>query len=260
MIKTFGTLSVLACVAYVALVLGAQRRLVFPAPRTGLPSAAVLHPDVEVLDLDGVEAWLAGPLGNREGPAPAVIFSHGNGELIDHWLAPMRTLRERGVAVLLVEYPGYGRSRGRPSEKAITRTLIAGYDALVARRQTDPERVIAYGRSLGGGAACALARHRPLAALILESTFTSVRRMARAAGVLGPLVLDPFESLDVVRDFAGPVLVVHGRHDAIIPVAHGRALHDAARQGTLHVLACGHNDCPRPWDEIDRFLAAHGLL
>jgi fermentation-respiration switch protein FrsA (DUF1100 family) len=108
---------------------------------------------------------------------------------------------------------------------------------------------------------CALARERPLAALVLESTFTSVRSMARALGLPAFLVRDPFDNLETLGAFAGPVLIVHGEHDEMIPVAHARALHQAAKRSRLQLEpGCGHNDCPRPWGALREFLVEQALL
>ena len=118
-------------------------------------------------------------------------------------------------------------------------------------------RILGWGRPLGGGAVCALARERPLAALVLESTFTSMRAMAKELfGVPAFLVGDRFDNLDVVRGFAGPILQFHGEHDASIPLAHAHALHAAAARSELHVLPCGHNDCALPWDQLAKFILA----
>jgi hypothetical protein len=138
--------------------------------------------------------------------------------------------------------------------------MLAAYDWATARPDVDPKRVVAYGRSLGGGAACALARARHLDALVLESAFTSVRSMARRFRVPGFMVLDPFDNLSLVREFDGPILLVHGTRDAVVPVDEARALHAAAPRSELELLPCGHNDCPRPWPRVRDFLASHALL
>ncbi len=119
-------------------------------------------------------------------------------------------------------------------------------------------RIVAYGRSLGGGAACALAREREVAALILESAFTSVSAIAQRLGVPRPLVRDRYDNLTTVASLDIPVLVVHGERDTIIPVSHGEELARAAGVELVR-LPCGHNDCPRPWGEIREFLRANGL-
>jgi fermentation-respiration switch protein FrsA (DUF1100 family) len=238
-----------------------QRAAMFPRPPAAPVSPAAGRPDVEILRLgpDGVEAWYLPPR-NATGPAPLIIFTHGNGELIDYWLEPFSRIPEWGVGVLLVEYPGYGRSGGQPSERAIGRVMADAYDVIAARPEVDGGRIVGWGRSLGGAAACSLADQRDVAALILESTFTGVRPLARRFGLIGPLVRDPFDNLPILEAFAGPVLVLHGEHDSIVPVAHGRALAQAARASELHLLPCGHNDCPQQWPLIRSWLERQALL
>jgi fermentation-respiration switch protein FrsA (DUF1100 family) len=240
-----------------------ERLLLFPGAR------AELAPDA-LERVGGESVWLEHAAGRSEafwlpahglrGAAPLLVFAHGNAELIDHWLGEWEPLRGAGLSVLLVEYPGYGRSEGRTSEHSVTEALRAAYDWSLGQPGVDAERVVGYGRSVGGGAVCQLARERRLAALVLESTFTSVRDVARGRGFPGFLVADAFESLEVVRRFAGALLVVHGERDEIVPFSHAEALHAAAPGSELLPLPCGHNDCPRPWRALLRFLSARGLL
>jgi fermentation-respiration switch protein FrsA (DUF1100 family) len=164
------------------------------------------------------------------------------------------------VGVLLVEFPGYGRSSGTPSERSITDVVLAAHDWTQARATIDSQRIIAYGRSLGGGAAAILAGRRPTAALLLESTFTSVRSFARSFWLPEVMVLDPFDTLSVVSAYGGPVLVLHGKYDQVVPVRHAEELARAARHSELKLVPCGHNDCPSAWSTIRRFLLAHGII
>lgn len=252
-----------------AIVLGlrfAERCLLFPAP-SAPAHAPVLQGSTQQVwleTLDGrIEALLLLPK-NREARWPLILHAHGNGELIDDWVSSFEPVTANGIAVLLVEYPGYGRSQGRPSEESIQRAMVAGYDWAVSLPHIDENRVIGYGSSLGGGAICTLARLRPLAALDLESTFTSVvdwvaERPAPIAA-LRNLVQNRFENLDFIRTYNAPVLVLHGSQDGMIPATHAHQLSAAARFSELELLACGHNDCPRQWPAILRFLGKHNLL
>lgn len=234
-----------------------QRSMMFPAPS---PAGAPPRPADALqvwLDLrEGpVEAWYLPPLarGARQ-PAPLLLFTHGNGELIDHWPAEFDEPRRWGYGVLLLEYPGYGRSAGKPSEPSITAAAVAAFDWAARQPDIDARRIVAWGRSVGGGAACALIARRPVAAAILESSFTGVAAFARRFGAPGFLVRDRFDNLARVRDFRGPLLILHGASDGEIPPAHAQALAAAAQRAELHLMPCGHNDCPRPWDRIERFL------
>lgn len=239
-----------------------ERRTLFPSPAIHDVGVATLDPDAHRVWFDTprarTEAYFLSANAGKEGPL--VIYTHSNGELIDQWADKFQLLRDSGVSVLLVEYPGYGRSSGTPSQPSITRTLVAAYDWAVAQPSVDPERVVGYGRSLGGGAICALARERALAAMILESTFTSVPELALDRGVPGFLFKNRFETLSTVQSFPGPILLLHGQRDNFIPVRHAWRLHAAAPGSEIQVMPCGHLDCPRSWPSIRNFLVRHKLL
>jgi len=256
--------TLLIYLAYCCVLFLMQRHILFPRHLVVTdPAAQKDIPGVERIWLNTnagkVETWfMPAATGKGAGPAPAVIFAHGNAELIDYGIEELKVFTQLGIGVLLVEYPGYGRSEGKPSQKSITQALVAAYDILVVREDVHPSRIIFYGRSIGGGAICALAAERASAALILMSTFTSVRSYALKHLVPGFLIRDPFDNLAVVASYSGPVLIIHGRKDELIPYKHGVALYHAAKNGKLISYECGHNDCPPNWDsfwkEIESFL------
>ena len=264
------TAAVCIYAAYCALLFLAQRQVVFPRYMIPTPAA----PDLKALGIEPlwletsfgkVEAWYLPPaIAADAKPAPAVIFGHGNGELIDYWPNELGRFASLGVGLLLVEYPGYGRSAGSPSQDSISETFTLAYDRLAARKDVDPSRIVLFGRSLGGGAVCDLALKRPSAALILMSAFKSVS--AFAVRYLAPafLIRDPFDNLTAVRQYKGPVLVIHGNFDEVVPFSHGQALHAAAPNGKMIVYQAGHNDCPPDWAvfwrDVEDFLQAIGVL
>jgi uncharacterized protein len=96
------------------------------------------------------------------------------------------------------------------------------------------------------------------------SAFKSVGSMALKFGVPGCFVRDPFDNLKTVRSYDGPVLVMHGKHDDIIPYSHGMALSQASPDGRLISYDCAHNDCPPSWEvfyqDIVTFLTENGIL
>ena len=232
-----------------------QERLIFP--RTGADPAARPPADADVWQVatsqGPAEAWFFPPTqsGAAPGPTPAVLVAHGNAETIDTFPAAFRGFRDLGMAVLQVEYPGYGRSPGRASQAAVTESLVAAFDRLTARPDVDADRIVLFGRSLGGGAVCALSQERPAAALVLLSTFQSLSAMTRRYLAPAFLLRHPFDSLTAVRRFGGPVLVLHSDSDPRIPHDHAVALSRAAPEGALHTLSgCGHADCPADWNEF----------
>jgi fermentation-respiration switch protein FrsA (DUF1100 family) len=197
-------------------------------------------------------------------PKPLVIFGHGNGEVIDDWVAGLDGFRERGIGVLLVEYPGYGRSTGSPSETSIRLTMDAAYDRIAADPRVDRTRIAGFGQSLGGGAICLLASDRPLRALILESTFPSLDIFASGYGAPAFLLRDHFNNLATVAHFPGPILVIHGRNDRLIPWGEGRRLAAASTHATFKLYECGHG-CWEPqhvpfWHDALPFLKDAGML
>ncbi len=212
-----------------------------------------------------VEAWYMPALGaDRDKPSPAVIYGHGNAELIDFWPETLAPFTQMGLGLMLVEYPGYGRSEGSPSQQSITETFTAAYDWLAKRADVDADKIVLFGRSLGGGAVCALASRRPSAAMILMSTFTSARSFAKNYLAPGFLMRDPFDNLAVINTYSKPVLIIHGQDDSLIPYEHAVKLHQAADRGRLVAYPSDHNDCPsdwaRFWQDVKKFLADEGLL
>lgn len=255
--------------SYCAFLFLMQRHIMFPRGQIPVPHPdAVKIPGLERIWLDTaagkVEAWFLPSTGPREHPSPAVIFAHGNGELIDFWPDELAPLNRMGFGVLLVEYPGYGRSAGQPSQDSIAETFRVAYDTLVKRKDTDPKRIVLFGRSIGGGAVCAIAADRPSAAMILLSTFVNVRTLAKHFLMPPFFVRDPFDNLAAIKSYPGPILFIHGRYDEVIPYHHSTTLNKAARHGKLLSYDCGHNDCLPGrgtfWQDVELFLLETGIV
>ncbi len=243
----------IAYAVWLALAFFLQRPMVFLARMTGPlgpPPAGV-----EVLRLGERVAWFV-PAGGG-GPAPLVVGAHGNAETIEGWTEIAEGYRARGVSVLLPEYRGYAGTPGTPAERGLVQDFAAFLDVALARPEVDPRRVVFHGRSLGGGVVLALARERAPAAVILDSTFTSVADFARRFLVPRFAVRDPFDNVAALRELDRPVLILHGRPDRVIPVSHAHALAAAARHPTLVLHDQDHNDPPPAeyWPAIDAFLA-----
>ncbi len=269
MIKIAG-LILLIYVFYSGFLFLIQRKIMFPGYMIDLPPKGEVNvPGMEKIWLkiggEKIESWYLQPI-TKQGvqSAPAVIFAHGNGELIDFWPNELNRFTNLGIGVLLVEYPGYGRSTGPQSQSSITEAFVTAYDTLCARADVEASKIILVGRSLGGGAVCALAAKRPAAALILMSTFTSARSFAKKYLIPGFLARDPFDNLFVVRSFYGPVLIMHGKRDEVIPYKHGLALHRVAKNGKMITYDSGHNDSPPDWDmfmqDVESFLRASEII
>lgn len=186
-------------------------------------------------------------------------YFHGNAESLADVLPRLLELRARGWNVFAVDYPGYGTSGGTPSEQSIYAAAFVGKTYLTTQAHVPLERVVVYGRSLGGGPAVEIAANEPAAGLILESAFTSIYRVALGRPWLPG---DQFTNLEKMSGVKSPVLVIHGRDDRIVPFAQGEALYAAAAEPKHHlwVDAAGHNDMQavageRYWRALEEFRA-----
>jgi fermentation-respiration switch protein FrsA (DUF1100 family) len=152
-------------------------------------------------------------------------------------------MRAAGFAVFAYDYQGYGTSESKPTERHACEDADAAYDYLVGTLHVPAERIIAFGRSLGGGVATDLASRRPVAGLVLESTFTTAFRVFTRASVLP---FDRFDNVHKIKRVHCPVLVMHGTRDMLIHIALGRQLYAAANEPKLFlwVEGAGHNDVP----------------
>lgn len=241
-----------------------QRTILFPTAYVSvqdtvptLENADAMHIKSEDGQVDFLFLKSSAKTGKQSG---VVFFAHGNGESIDNWIEGMARYRKQGYHVALVEYRGYGRSTGNPSQVGITEDFVKAYDQVIARPDVDPKKIIFHGRSLGGGVVCSLARHRVPAAMILESTFTSVEAMADAIFPFASLLVkDSFRSKEALSELPElPLLVFHGTEDSVVPVSHAHALSAAVPGSKLVLYEAGHNDFPpnrtQYWSEIDSFL------
>jgi len=251
----FLALIVFGYLLYGLMVFVFQRHVLFP--RHAIGSSSPARPaDARVLWIDmaggpPVEAWFLPPLKQVAEPFPLVIYAHGNAERIDDFPEELTFFREKGMGLLLVEYPGYGRSGGSPSQQGITEAFVRAHDQVVQWPNVDPRRVVFFGRSLGGGAVCALSHQRRPAAMILMSTFTSVRAFASRFFAPGFIIRDPFDNIAALKAYDGPVLIVHGNRDEVIDYRHALALSSANPRSHLVTLPCGHNDLAPGWYDFE---------
>ena len=225
------------------------RHNLYPAPRVTVPAppAAVDEVVLKSAAGDRVVCWAGGTAAAANRPV-ALLF-HGNGENLETMRRSrlFATFARLRLAWLAVDYPGYGRSTGEPSEESIA----AAADAALAwaRREHPRREVAACGWSLGAAAAVALGARHPRAVdrLALLMPWTSLAEVASVhfpGFVVRPLLAGRWNSLAAARVYPGPALVVHGRRDRIIPWQQGqevaRALPGRVRWELID--DAGHND------------------
>lgn len=218
---------------------------------------------------DGIEteAWVVRALPSGSTPRGLVVFTHGNAELIDHALHEAEQWTQRGYDVLLPEYRGYGRTPGTPGEARIVADVLAHLDAETAANGARP--LLLHGRSLGTGVAAQVAARvaerndatrspSTIAALILESPFTSIASFAAGYGAPAFIVRNPFRTDHVLPDLACPILILHARDDEVVPITHARTLGTLQPRAVVVELDGSHNSGLSAdnayWSAIDRLL------
>ncbi len=225
-------------IAVAVVVIAVTLLVVFQAKLVWLPTGApevtpsllrIPYRDVTLTTRDGValHAWLL----PAEEPRGLLVFCHGNGGNIGDRIDSGAELRRLGFTTLLFDYRGYGGNGGSLSEEGTYLDAEAAYDFLAALPPAKPLPIIAFGESLGGAVAIELARRRPLAGLVTESTFTSIADMGAELYPFLPvrwILRIRYASVDKVADVKCPWLLLHSRADDIVPYAHVERLLAAA--------------------------------
>lgn len=242
----------IAYAAIVALLFVFQSRLIY-FPETGReiatsPQAYGLEystHDIRTEDGETLHSWWIPASRDGKPALGSVLLFHGNAGNISHRLDYARMFNRLGYACLLVEYRGYGRSSGTPSEEGTYRDALAAWKWLSETRGARPQDIVIAGESLGGAVASWLAVQHAPRALLLMSTFTSVPDLAAKIYPFFPVRQISrfyYDNLANLRRIKAPVLVAHSRDDEIVPFAHGEALFAAASEPKQFLeLRGGHN-------------------
>ena len=249
--------------ALIALMYFAQRTLMyFPEKQRTAPAAAGF-PQAEEIVLDTADgerviAWHVPPRPDK----PVILYFHGNGGALQHRVPRFAPLAADGTGLLALSYRGYAGSSGRPSETGFLSDAAALYAFAVARYPAN--RIVVWGESIGSGVAIALAATQTVAAVVLESPFTSTLDVGAKAYWFAPvwlLMKDTFRSDERIGKVRAPVLILHGTLDTVVPFAFGERLFALANEPKSFVrFARGnHNDLDSygALDAAKKFLAEH---
>jgi fermentation-respiration switch protein FrsA (DUF1100 family) len=198
--------------------------------------------DVWLRTRDGVRihAWFVECPGSRL----VTLFFHGNAGNVTHRYPHFQEIAAAGSSLLMIDYRGYGKSAGAPSEAGLYKDADAAFDWLLANHYT-PAQIVIHGESLGSAVAVDLASRRACAGLVLEAPFTSAGEVAGTIlPVVGPLVMRDFDSRSKIGRVHAPLLLIHGDRDEVIPYRLGQALFAAAPEPKTFwtVPGSGHND------------------
>lgn len=180
-------------------------------------------------DNERLHGWYIPALDSRG----ALLFFHGNAGNISHRLESLKIFHELGLDTLIIDYRGYGQSTGKASEQGTYLDAQAAWDYLIITRGIPADRIIVFGRSLGGAVGAWLGVQHTPAAVIIESSFSSGVDMAHRLYPFLPARLITrlhYPVADYAARLDCPVLVVHSRHDEIIPFTMGKAIYAAVKQ------------------------------
>ena len=217
----------------------AQRAFLFPVPTTERKApASAGFPEAEehVLDTADGEKVIVWHVPAKPGH-PVVLYFHGNGDFLAGFFGRFHDLIADGTGVVALSYRGYAGSSGHPSEQGLLQDAAAVYAFTVARYS--PDRIVAWGFSLGTGVAVALAAVQPVGRLILEAPYTSTADVAASLFWFLPVRLvmrDQFRSDERIARVRMPLLIMHGGRDPTIPIRFGERLFARANQPKQFVL------------------------
>ncbi|MGI9107309.1 MAG: alpha/beta hydrolase [Pyrinomonadaceae bacterium] len=210
--------------------------------------------DVQLAAADGVRlhGWYCTPhLRKRGGALEAVradatlLFLHGNAGNISHRFEIIDELVKLPVNVFIIDYRGYGKSEGRPSEQGLYRDAHAAWEHLTLKRATGANKIVIFGESLGGAVAIELASKVGACGLVVQSSFTSIAEMAAEVLPFVPrfIIRTKMDSLSKIGGVNCPKLFIHSQADEIIPYRMGRRLFEAARtpKQFYEVKGASHN-------------------
>ena len=175
-----------------------------------------------------------------------LLWFHGNAGNITSRFGMIEKLVELPAEVFIVDYRGYGRSEGSPSEQGLYLDARAAWDHLTGARGIPSKNIVVFGDSLGGAVAIDLATNVEPAGLVVQSSFTSIRDMAAEVMpfVPGFILRTKMDSLSKIKNVRAPKLFIHSPADEMVPYRFGRALFDAAPapKQFYEVSGASHNE------------------
>ncbi|MFC2009805.1 alpha/beta hydrolase [Chloroflexota bacterium] len=205
----------------------------------GLPFETILFDTRDGLRLSG---WFI----PKEDSRGILLFCHGNAGNMGHRLESIQLFSQLGLEVFIFDYRGYGESEGKPTEKGTYEDAEAAWQYLIKERQVDPDKVVIFGRSLGGAVASWVASKHTPGALILESTFTSIPDIAATIYPYLPVRLTlrfKYDTAEYLTEVNCPILVIHSRNDETMPFIHGQRLFETAAEPKEFLELTGtHNE------------------
>ncbi len=238
-----------------------QPKLIFKAAPMGKPVQSLGIKGLKELTFradDGTDvvAWHIRPKKNM----PTLLYLHGNYCNLSNRKDRIKRITNDGYGLFMISFRGYGRTEGIPGEKRNVADAVQAYDYLVSQGLSAKD-IIIYGESLGGAVGTQVAASRKVAALLLESPFTSMVDMAARFYPFFPVekyIRDRFETIKHIRKVTAPVMIIHSVHDELVPFEFGETLFRVAgKPKALHLMdKVGHYGLFRAgaWQYVREFI------
>jgi len=189
--------------------------------------SGLFYEDLMLKTSDGIKisAWYI----HAENSKATLLFFHGNGGNISYRIEFIEMFYSLNISTFIIDYRGYGKSEGSPTEEGTYLDSEAAWDYLVNEKNTDPSSIVIYGKSLGGPIAARLAEKHNPAALILDSTFTSTKDIAVKLYPFLPVkkfFKFEYDTVRYLKCVDCPILIIHSIDDNYIPFSHAEKLFD----------------------------------
>jgi pimeloyl-ACP methyl ester carboxylesterase len=195
-----------------------------------------------------------------------LLLFHGNGEVVSDYDDVAGLFAAAGFGLAVVDYRGYGQSTGSPSLRS---AIADAHVILGAVHATAAAPIVVMGRSLGSACAADLyARNLPIVAgVVIESGLADLAGLVRRRGMEAPAQFSEeeramFDPLPKLARGTGPLLVIHGERDTMVPSSEADASFAAAATKTKKLVIVprrGHNDVSQSrtyWDALAAFGAS----
>lgn len=225
-----------------------QERLLFHPTKRAADHRYAFGDDVTEVAIEVPGAKLSALHLRNRSPRLLVLYLHGNAGDLETWFTRVEQWRGMDADVLMLDYRGYGKSTGVITSEAQLRADVrAAWDSVVGQYEGVPKVIV--GRSLGTALAAGLAAQVQPDLTVLVSPYSSMSAMAalQFPWVPGAVLRYPLDTVHDVAKIDGPVLVLHGAQDDLIPIAQGEAVAAAAKRGEMVAIeGAGHNDVHSP--------------
>ena len=197
---------------------------------------------------------------------PVILMFHGNAGNITHRDFLLQGFNRLGYPVLLIDYHGYGKSKGTPSESNLYLDGEASLKWLLEEKNIKPEQIVIFAKSLGSGVAAEVATKNSFKGLILETPFSSIASVARShfpynCFPVGLLIIDKYDTISKIGEIHCPLLFIHGTRDMIVDKKESERLFEKANMPKEMYLIEGadHNDVQfiepqKYWDKVSNWL------